>query len=454
MKVLLISVNKEKDPCPAAPIGVAYIAGALRQRDHRVGILDLCFIEDDDSAILTALRKSTPDIIGLSIRNIDNLTYPQSAFYMPRVRHIVDLIKKNTTVPIIAGGSGFSIFPEEALRYLGLDFGIVGEGERAFPLFADALASGGETGLIQGLCRIRDGRFSANGRTCGEIADRPDRSLLDNQTYLELGGMANIQSKRGCPFTCSYCTYPNIEGRQLRLRRPSSVVDELKEMRADYGIDYCFFVDDIFNFPEDHAADLCEEIIRSDLEMDWMCFATPKGMTHGLASLMKRAGCKGVEFGSDAGSERTLRGLGKQFTPEDIAYASECCNAIGLPDAHYLIMGGPEEDRSTLEETFALFEKIKPTAVISLTGLRIYPDTQIHSRAVDEGMIEKSESLLEPAFYLSPLIESDALLQQVAGHAGRHHNWIVPGLNIRCDTDTMALLRRMGRKGPLWDMLL
>jgi len=453
MKILLISANNERHPYPVAPIGIAYIAKALQNNGHAVRLTDICFVEDGCSLIAEALQDFNPDVIGISIRNIDNLTYNKSVSYMPGIRRIVDFLKTRTVVPIVVGGSGFSIFPEEVLRYLELETGIVGEGETAFVQFLDVIEKGGDIYHIQNLCYIKDGRFNSNGVVYNQFNSRPDRSLLSNRAYFELGGMANIQSKRGCPFKCSYCTYPGIEGAMLRLRCPADVVDELKEMRLHYGIDYVFFVDDVFNFPEEHAVEVCEEMIRDDLKIDWTCFATPKGMTPKLAALMKRAGCKGIEFGSDAGSEKTLKGLNKHFTPDDIVYAAECCREINFPHAHYIILGGPGEDCSTLKETFSLFEKIKPTAIIALLGLRIYPNTRLHSRAIGDGIVGKDTNLLDPVFYVSPEIDTDAVFQDILAHAKKHHNWIVPGFDVRCDANRLTLLRKMGKKGPLWDAL-
>ncbi|MBI5026553.1 MAG: cobalamin B12-binding domain-containing protein [Nitrospirae bacterium] len=453
MKVLLISVNNEKDPYPVTPIGVAYVAKALKDKNHDVCILDLCFVKDDFIAIEDSLRGFCPDIVGISIRNVDNLTYKKSIFYMPRIRNIAAFIKGHIHVPIVVGGSGFSIFPEDIMKYLEIEIGIIGEGETAFPLFVDAIGNGGDVYNIPNLCCIRDGQFLSNALQYNRLNFRPDRSLLNNRSYYELGGMANIQSKRGCPFKCAYCTYPNIEGSRLRLREPVDIVEELKEMQSLYGIDYIFFVDDIFNFPVEHAAAICEEMARSGLRMAWTCFATPMGMTAELATLMKRAGCIGVEFGSDAGSDMTLKGLCKGFAANDIAYASECCKTVDLPNAHYIIMGGPGENKATLEETFKLFDRIKPTAVIALIGARIYPNTRLHEIAIEGGVIEKGRDLLQPVFYLSSEIAVDALIQKVSEHAEQRNNWVVPGLNIRCDSDMLGALRKMGKKGPLWDML-
>jgi len=453
MKVLLISVNNETDPYPVAPIGIMYIASALKEKGHDVQIFDLCFVEDDVQAIKDSIKGFLPDVIGISIRNIDNLIYNKSIFYLPRIKNIVDAIREYTSATIVAGGSGFSIFPGEVLKYLNLDIGIVGEGEIAFPMYLDAISNGGDIYRIPNLCYLKDDELKLNITQHDHPNLFPDRSLLDNKQYLELGGMGNIQSKRGCPFSCIYCTYPHINGNRLRLREPRDVVEELKEMVSEYGIDYVFFTDDIFNVPEDHASAICEDIIRNNLKIDWTCFATPKNMTRELAGLMKKAGCNGVEFGTDACSERTLKGLNKHFTADDIASAAEYCKSVDLPHAHYIIIGGPGEDELTLNETFTFFDKINPTAVIALIGLRIYPNTVLHKRAVDENIIEKNRNLLEPVFYLTPEMGIDIIFQKVSEHAEQRHNWIVPGLNIRCDNKVLTMLRQMGKRGPLWDML-
>ena len=453
MKILVISANREREPYPVSPIGAAYVAGALKRDGHEVRILDLCFAGDAERSINNAVTAFSPDIIGLSIRNADNLTYGKSVYYMPAIRNAVGAIRKVTGVPIVAGGSGFSIFPEETLRYLELENGIVGEGERAFVSLADACRHGGGFDAIPNLCAISRGQFILNEIRCENTFSGPDRSQLDNRRYLELGGMGNVQTKRGCPFSCTYCTYPSIEGSELRLRDAAEVVGEMEEAKSRYGIDCLFFVDDIFNFPEEHAVAICEEMIRKEIKVDWTCFATPLGMSRELAALMKRAGCRGAEFGSDAGAINTLQALGKRFTPEDIAHASECCRNVDLPHAHYIIMGGPGEDSSTIRETFSLFDGVKATAVIALIGVRIYPNTLLKSRAVDDGIIEETDTLFEPEFYLTQAMDADALVKTVADHASDRFNWIVPSLDIRCNPDVLALLRKRGKKGPLWDLL-
>ena len=453
MRVLLISVNRETEPYPVSPLGVAYISSAIKEKGHRVKVIDLCFASEPEQTIKKEIQDFNPDLIGISIRNIDNLTFNRSVFYLPGIKEVVDTIKAATDVPMVAGGSGFSLFPESILRLLGIEYGIIGEGEVSFQHLLDALAGNCNIEDIAGICFIRDGELLSNPQNHSGFAFHADRTVLDNYLYYDRGGMANIQSKRGCPFNCSYCTYPLIDGRSLRLRPPEEVVEEMERIKKDYDIGHIFFVDDIFNVPRDHAVGICEELIRKGIDIKWYCFATPYGMDYELASLMKRAKCQGVEFGSDSGSDEILKSLRKNFTSEEIMKASTACKKAGLPDAHYLLLGAPDEDINSLTETVKLFDSINPRAVIVMTGIRVYPDTYLRKRAEEEGIHGDDQDILEPLFYISPKIGAGRLLERVEDMARGRKKWIVPSLQIRCESSMLEILRKQGLRGPLWDML-
>lgn len=452
MRILLISANREKSPYPVAPIGLAYVALPLLKNGYSAEILDLCFTQDIDAGIKDAITRVNPDIIGISIRNADNLTYPKSVFYLPDIKAFVDKLK-SLNIPIVVGGSGFSLFPEAILRYLALEFGIVGEGETAFKEFVERLENDEDVYDIPNLAYLKYDRFHQNPIRFAKDFSSPARELLDNERYFNFGGMANIQTKRGCPFKCIYCTYPYLDGNRIRCRDVDDILDELEGMINKYGLDYIFFVDDIFNHPIDHATGICEGIIKRDLKINWTCFATPNGITKDLLKLMKDAGCKGVEFGTDAASRKTLQNMGKSFTLDDVRKISRLCDDAGIEAAHYLILGGPGETEETLEETFSFMDEINPRAVIAMTGIRIYPNTELEKMSISEGIIKKGEDILSPRFYISPLIGEDNLLMKVKSYAVNQPNWIVPSLDIRTSEETMAYLRKLGKQGPLWDML-
>ncbi|MBI5885945.1 MAG: radical SAM protein [Deltaproteobacteria bacterium] len=231
------------------------------------------------------------------------------------------------------------------------------------------------------------------------------------------------------------------------------MVDEMEEMTRTHGLDYFFFVDDIFNHPAKQAEDICRELIRRKLNVGWTCFATPKSMTIELLRLMKEAGCKGVEFGTDAASDLMLRNMGKSFTKADVRRVSALCKEAGLPAAHYIILGGPGETEETVKEAFEFMDEVDPRAVIAMIGVRVYPKTPLEQTSIDDGIIKAGQSILDSTFYISPLIDRERLLSIVETGASERRNWVVPALDIRNSEEAMAALRRFGHRGPLWDML-
>jgi len=129
LKVLLISPNVEFLPDPVFPIGLAYIAGALRENGIPFKVLDLCFAKDFEEAITSAISSLKPDLISLSIRNIDNVSYPAYTSYLPFYRQIIQTIRKQSDALIVLGGSGFTLLPDAVIDHLQADIGIQGEGE-------------------------------------------------------------------------------------------------------------------------------------------------------------------------------------------------------------------------------------------------------------------------------------------------------------------------------------
>lgn len=448
MRVLLISPNQEFLPDPVSPLGLAYLAAALREAGHEVSILDLCFSPDIEASLKEGLLRFPPEIMGLSIRNVDNTAYPSTVSYVDPLRRVVNLLRHLSAAPILLGGSGFTIMPKEILTLLDLETGIVGEGERSMVQF-----------LAQGMKEEVPGLIRRKGRRFRALAPDPSlsmdalplaaRDLLDVKAYLREGGACSIQSKRGCAFQCTYCTYPLIEGRRVRLRDPKQVTDELQGLQEDYGIDHFFFVDNVFNYPPHHAEAICKEMIGRGLRSKWTCYAHPGYLSRQLADLMVRSGCESIEFGTDSGSPAVLSALKKEFGPEEIWEASSACRQAGIPFCHSLILGGPEEDRSTLEETFELMAKIDPTAVIAMIGVRVYPDTALAQMLVQDGYLSPEEIAYPPKFYLSETL-GDEVVDLVTNHAERSRNWIVPGRSINYSVRLQRLLRKGGKMGPTW----
>jgi radical SAM superfamily enzyme YgiQ (UPF0313 family) len=449
MRVLLISANVEKLPDPVAPLGLAYLSTALRCQGHDVQCLDLCFEENIGECLEKSVWNFPPDVIGLSLRNIDNVSYPLTISYLPFYKKLVEQCRQLSPSPILLGGSGFTLLPHLLLKYLDADGGIVGEGEEALPQALKAITGDGPAN-VAGL--IRRGAEISPPPACLQDLDSlpsPDWKDLGLEKYFSRGGMGNLQTKRGCPFACIYCTYPLIEGKKTRLRSPAKVAEAAGAL-VERGIENAFIVDNIFNFPEAHAREVCRIFIQERIPLKWTCYVHPAYFSPALADEMKKAGCTGVEFGTDSGSLSVLARLGKNFTPPDIEQASRRAREAGLEVCHGLSLGAPGETEETLQDTFELMERISPTAVIAMLGLRIFPGTGLARLAKKEEIISPSHDFLQPAFYISPGVKA-RLVDLARRAAALHPTWIFPGLHINISLGLQSKLRRIGVKGPLWE---
>ena len=134
MPVLLISANREEINMRTLPLGLACVAAATRKAGHEVALVDLMEEENPLESVRRAVEGLDPEAIGLSVRNIDDQKMEPARFLLDRTKEVVSLCRRLSPVPIVLGGAGYSIFPEQALDYLEADMGIQGEGEGTFPI--------------------------------------------------------------------------------------------------------------------------------------------------------------------------------------------------------------------------------------------------------------------------------------------------------------------------------
>lgn len=451
MKILLISVNRERMPFPVFPLGLAYIAKALREAGHPIEVMDLCFSQEVPADLKSRLHRFQPDLIGISVRNLDNLTYPTSLSYLEGVEEVIGICRQFASSRLVIGGSGYSLAPKELFQHFDVDFGIVGEGEEVFLQLVKHLEQGDPISPSPHLL-IKGKPFPPllEGARVFPV-QRPDRTSFETRRYLEEGGMGNVQTKRGCPFSCIYCTYPLLEGKKVRLRKTEEVVDEIQRL-AEEGVDYIYFVDDIFNYPPADAEALCREMVRKKIAVKWSAFVNPSFLNETLLHWMREAGCDGIEFGTDSGSPRMLKSYKKSFTQEDVIQSSRICSKLKVNQCHYLLFGGPGEDEETIEESFHLMDQLDPTAVIAMLGIRIYPGTELERIALSQGVIRQDSRLIYPHFYISPKLEGklNKIIQEKALERKR---WIVPGLEINITKNLMEQIRRFRIRGPLWELV-
>jgi radical SAM superfamily enzyme YgiQ (UPF0313 family) len=269
--------------------------------------------------------------------------------------------------------------------------------------------------------------------------------------YLQRSGMVGMQTKRGCPHNCLYCTYPGLEGAQLRTRGPAAVVDDIERMKRLYGVNTIFFTDSVFNDTTGHYLEVAEALLHRKIGISWSAFFRPKNLGHRELKLLKSSGLYAVEVGSDAACDVTLEALNKRFTFADIIEFNRVCLKEEIPCAHFIMFGGPDETVTTLEEGLENIEKLENCVVFAFSGIRILPGTGLHARAVREGVLTDKDSLLKPVYYFSPKIDPVNMNERIesAFHGRRDRIFPPSEGQIR-----MAAMNRFGYRGLMWDKLI
>lgn len=448
MKVFLLSANRVTTPYPVYPLGLDYVAAALAA-NHEVHIADMNTLEDA-GALSQSLNAFAPDIIGLSLRNIDNTDTTDPQGFINNYQNIVDTIRANSKAAVVLGGAGFSLFPKKLMAVLKADYGIIGEGERLADLL-DVLAQGGNPAELPGVI-TPDGPETIPAPLAGVFHRQYDPVSQHLNFYLQKGGMLNLQTKRGCPFRCIYCTYPHIEGKRFRLIEPDAVAKKAVDLQKA-GAKYLFITDSAFNADVDHSLAVANQFIQHNLSIPWGAFLAPMQMPEGYFNTLAKAGLTHVEFGTESLSNRVLTTYGKPYDRPQVLATHQAAIKAGLHAAHYFLLGGPGETADTLETTLNSIEALEKTALFFFCGMRIYPHTALYDYALNEGQIDKSQDLLEPVYYQSPAISSDEIIRQVKDRSQARVNWIIGSGG----EETAQLLTRMydrGYTGPLWEYLI
>jgi len=466
VKVLLINANTFKQPWPVIPFGLCCVAAYLEQAGYHVEVLDLCFAKDPPAAIRAAIADISPNVIGISVRNIDNSVGFNTEFLLERTKgQVIDPCKEAFDGPIVIGGPAVGINGREILEYFDLPFAIAGDGEHAMVAFLRNLQDQGPMEKTPGLIwRMPEGLLVENP-PC-RVPDLNTLPLADPSRYINLrpylrhNSPLQVQTKRGCALRCVYCTYNRIEGQAYRLKSPEKVADEIAMLVKRTGIRTVEFTDSTFNIPSAHAKAVLKALIARRLSLQLRTMGlNPGAVDAELVDLMKRAGFTEVDVGAESGCDRMLKALGKNFTKRDIFKTGELLRKASIPATWYLLLGAPGETVDTLRETFETMDQVaSPWDLVNVAvGMRVYrgsplgdtirdrhPETAAATRnflfpaqlpesyAVDVKTIKdktKRQALKKPNYYMYDEDEKTPL-------------WVLRTVS--------AIIRHLQLKQPLW----
>jgi radical SAM superfamily enzyme YgiQ (UPF0313 family) len=427
MRVLLVSANTEKMNMPVLPLGLACVAAATHKAGHDIKVVNLMDQQDLKGVLKEGIEELRPEVIGISLRNIDDQCQENPKFFLDSVRKVIQECRSLCEAPIVLGGPGYSIFPDTALEYLKADMGIQGEGERAFVSLLEQLSKRSDITDIPGLFLpgCRPPKAASFTRDLNEHPlPPPELNLWSSSLAVDQKDLwIPFQTRRGCPMNCSYCSTATIEGRIIRKRSPADVIESISRY-ADLGFDKFFFVDNIFNLPPSYAKRICEGLISAGVNVSWRCILYPYMVDEELVEKMAGAGCKEVSLGCESGSRKILRAMNKRFQPEEVRYISHMFKGHGIRQMGFLLLGGPAEDKKTVKESLLFADSLNLDSLKITIGIRIYPHTDLARTAAKEGLMAPDENLLFPKFYIKKELE-DWLHKTIRVWKKDRPHWIV-----------------------------
>ena len=402
MKILLFQSPLGRKQKSVFPHGLVCIATYIQQR-HEVKVYNPNGINQYRQEIRQLITEFKPDLIGVSLRNIDTTRISDPWFYFVAFEKFLEEIDQiNSDIPIVVGGTGFSIFPEELMkRSPHIDLGVYCEGEESFMELLDNLDSPEK---VKGVYyrESNEIRFTGN-RPPPNIAELPriDRKLVELARYSLDPFDIGVETKRGCLLQCAYCCYPYLNGKKVRVRTPKEVVDEIEEMALVHGLTTFSFIDSVLDVPRDNCEAICRELIERNLPITWSGWYSGRNFDEEFFHLTSKAGCVNYSFSPDGFTKNALEGLNKYVRHEDILNILEIFrrNDNGSKVSFNFFINSPQIRLGDFLRTIAFCIKAKLVLKGRISGLgtdyiRILPHTGIYEFAKQNSLLSPGTSML------------------------------------------------------------
>jgi hypothetical protein len=359
-----------------AQLGVLTLAALLRRQEYdpRIINLDDLFFEFvgvdktrptiNQNAIIAPLSESSAsksffsfvakllptggfDVFGLS--SICS-SYPLTLRLAQEIRRM------NPHATIVLGGPQASVVDVATLRaFPSVDIIVRGEADDTFPSLLQLL----ETGSWQSIAGItfrRDEQVIRNPNApIVEDLDRLPLPAFDLDLRIRDRGGVHLEIGRGCPFACTFCSTNDFFRRNFRLKSPARMIADIAALKNEYGLNYFSLVHDMYTIDRKKVVAFCEAILASGEEFTWGCSARTDCIDDELLELMARAGCTGIFFGIETGSQRLQHVINKKLDLAEAVQRIACADRNGINTTVALIAGFPEETRDDLRDTIHFF---------------------------------------------------------------------------------------------------
>jgi len=374
----------------AIPLGLAYIAAALRDQGHHVMVYDFQVTRGD---FFQFIRNFQPDVFGISVTTP---TAKTAGFLAGEIK------KKYPGRPIIVGGPHISIVKDKAFTEAeGYDYLVCGEGEKTIVELMDVVSGERSPGQVKGICYRESGRiFETEARGFIEDLDQLPHLPIElfnyrkyvptPGTFIHLPSIAFLSS-RGCPFNCAFCN-KDMFGNTVRQMSARRMVDEIIEIKRKYHVREINFYDDTFTLSKKRVFEFCDLLRSRNVDIKWKCDSRVDTITREMIFEMKKAGCFSISFGVESGDNRILKKIGKGITTEQVKNVFNWSREEGIFRTAFFMINLPGDTRESIEKTIRFSREIEPDYV-SFELTKPLPGTKIREALSGEANLNIKDEL-------------------------------------------------------------
>ncbi len=408
---------------PFALLGLGYLAAVLEKKDFKVDVIDCQVLKISFEEFRTELRKRKPDIVGMTATT---LTYKSAL----KIAVIAKELHPNCLTLI--GGPHVTFWDEKALQECPeLDVIVRKEGENTVLEIAQKVEEKKDIHDVFGTTCRKNGQIIRNSdRPYIEDLDAlpfPARHLWPMEKLREHEDILYLAASRGCVYWCEFCTTVRMHGRKYRNRSPKNVVDELEFLHKTYRVAKFTFCDDAFTVDPVRTMEICSEILRRNLKIEWNCGTRVDMLTKELLLKMKEAGCISVWFGVESGSQQVLDAMKKGISPELTTQVFKWVREVGLKPVPNVILGFPGETIESAWKTIKFVERISPDDVGFYNVATPFPGTPLYDMATEKGWLRVTD--FDKYDTTTPIFETPWLSMKKLGtlrEAAFHHFYLRP----------------------------
>ena len=367
------------------PFGLLY-ASVYACREYEIKIIDQRIDKNWKEKLIKELEK-TPLIVGVT-----SMTGPQILDAIE-----ISKIAKQHNIKVVWGGIHASLTPKQTLENPNIDFVIQGEAEITFHELLKALSGNLPLENVNGLWYKKDGQIKANpprsDLKLDDLPMLPYHLIEDMEKYIQIKETRgnrrsiNLFTSRGCPHQCTFCLWPQLMyGHKFRARSADNVADEMEMLVKKYGAKEICFDDDTFTIGKQRVINICREIKKRNLNVEWSCFGRV-GLDEETLREMKQAGCEHIRYGVESGSQELLNRCKKFTNIGQIKETFKLTKKVGIRDYGTFMFGLPGENWKTVNQTIKLAKELDPYAV-QFSIVIPFPGTEYYQELKEKGMLK------------------------------------------------------------------